>query len=1176
MNKHVPLAASAAAVALLAPLLSSGTRIDAEEPPPRDRFGVAESPATPVDGPIYDTTTPVLSVDDPTGDVHFVVVDQSGRVVTGSGPIDDDQWQVHDGVLQPGESYAWSAYTTTGSTAAAVGAPDVLGDGTISGDMTYGAKIVEFVEEQPLEPFSINPTAGPSGQSNGLATDFFPHYDIADQVELDDDGNPVEEISPKLRPSPGSHVVSTTAGWTVVDDEHFGLCPLEERARKPAPGEFPPPPLIYEPTEAILCDVAFTIEAEATVIDDGGEAAAHNVAGRNVVPSDSMIINRDLAVDDGFVVSTTGEYSISPTFSLQTEFGFRSLGYLRVPESGTYLFGTQSPGGAEAFIYISTEDDLGKTLISDPDAWSPTTLGETYTARTERFRFENKENGSSTSGDALYNYRSRTYEYGVDDTDWIQPDGAFVRGLVDDLRNAGPRADEVRYGEPVHLEAGVNYPLAFTGWVGPLTGDIGLHVDSEITGTTPVPFDWLTPAQPGVVDFDRTMGSDVADVGAIAAAISGHGDTLAVLDAQGDLHFSSSDGGYGWTEVATLPGIATAMPVIQPTTPYDVDAGASTGAGKRHFESANGQLVGELVDGELRVFGGPVEMVDPAVQEPTTIEYLDVRFDRDGTLISGTVDGSTPMQRTDPNGLVYVGPNENGRIVLDTITDGSLSVTSGALEVVLEDDAWLTHPGRLDNRVVLALDIEPTEPAPTTVKTMAIDDAGATLVTAVDRPAIVPSEAFGGRLSLNTTGSSGHNLPDGLVTIDTIMGGGDSSLAIVDGRYSFRSDPLVLEGPEFSEPITVDALEVTFDRDFGLAEGHAAGRLVATDGVVYELDTVQAATLDLANGHVTINLSDTSQDLFHMLSSLTVLTFELEVLPGDAPAFDVAIIEKRDVEQPWSTTNRQITQLNTLLDDAGLERPAMSTESDAIQSVHISPDGNTIAVLQPVADGAGARVVIVDRDDRDDSWKVIGDVPLALDLELVQSTGSTPVGIGRDGPTRFLAVGAGNEVTIREWTPTSGWAVTDTIDVDGEVASISLDYFSEFLAIGQPDLGRVSVYNKPWWKSEWAHFKDIDQPDGFGADVGYTWKRLTVTSRDGQLVRVYRDTAPQAWGNHGDWTQSFVTGSGTAIGATTGGLDATETRTVASRQPVQEVWDRFFYQGWGPLGGVQQLTTFLR
>ena len=308
---------------------------------------------------------------------------------------------------------------------------------------------------------------------------------------------------------------------------------------------------------------------------------------------------------------------ISSSFPLQTDFGFRSLGYLEVPETGMYRFGTQSPGGAELAVYDTTEHDLGRTVVSADGAWWPTTLDEEYQATTHRWHFENEYVRSDTRDCGTQVCRTSYYTYEDDDPTWYQVERRDARWLLDDLRASGPAGDVVRWGHEMELEAGRQYPLAFTGWVGALGGDIGIHVDGPGQAPQPLPFEWISAAGDDVVGFDRGFDtSDSAPIGGVDAAISGHGDGLAVLGANGVLDFYDTDGGIGWTPSGSVPDVALRPPpVMHPASggtgvAFD-DAGSTVAvvvdqwpdADREDFEPVH--HTAELVLGLEDLFGAP-------------------------------------------------------------------------------------------------------------------------------------------------------------------------------------------------------------------------------------------------------------------------------------------------------------------------------------------------------------------------------------------------------------------------------------------------------------------------------------------------------------------------------------------------------------------------------------------
>ena len=774
--------------------------------------------------------------------------------------------------------------------------------------------------------------------------------------------------------------------------------------------------------------------------------------------------------------------------------------------------------------------------MSDPDAWTPTTLGESYYAKTDLFEFENNETGSSTSQDINWLYRSRHYEYAHDDFSWFQATGKELRQLAEDLREDGPRADVVRWGDDIELEAGRLYPIAFTGWLGPINGEFGIHVDGPSTSPQPVPFDWLTAAPAGTVDFDRGMNAtDLSDIGGVSLAMSGHGDVLAALDADGTLRFYDSDGGYGWDETATLDGIGNVIPKWTQLD-YDVNVDDSNVA-LQPFDEVSGPVAVDVAFDQIRVTAGPLEFTNAEWDEPASIDHLDVVFDGKGNFVSGDVAGRAP---SGVDGDHWVD-------VTDVYPATTFDVDTGRIDVHTGNPNYLPWAWYMNYFVLEPSEVEPTPGA----WGMAFDDAGTTLVVAPDRRDPVAEQAlhsydvFATRELLTGWITSREGVPEVRV---------DGPVATLVDEFSLGVT-LFPPGLDLDATVHISSASFEFDDDDRIINGVASGS-VDVGETTRTISEVRGRR-NPQNDRLLLDFvvrDDDKESLFGMTLDET----DFEILPPatNVDAFDVALIDKVDGAAGWSEDNTDIVWLNDLLDDAGRPRPT-NDRGAMVQAVQITPDGNTVAVLQP--HGESYRVVVVDRDDRDADWTIAGVIGTQVHEDLTRMSADIPVAVGRDGDRRFLAIGNGKQFSVREWTPGGAWTVTERTPTKGSVTSLSFDYWSEHLAVGQPDVGRVSIYERPWSSSEWSLHSEIDAAEGFGSQVAYTWGLLTVADVERGVVRVYRDTGIGSWSSYGDWVETAVDGLGTGLLFNSGG-SSVRVRAATTSIVVGNTFERL----WGP------------
>ncbi len=1121
------------AVALFAPLVPSGATAETG-PVERQRLGVIAESAVenPGDGDEITTTTPTLVVDDLVEGAEIVVYDSGGIPVIASGALDEDRWDVPEGVLDPGGSYSWNALAPTGGTTRGSGTLVLNHDLEVSGDMALGPTVVDHEVVQDPKSFSVSTGIEPAGAPSGLKVDFFPHFDVESYIPVDDDGEPVDELPPVVTPGPGSETVSRTAEWEIHEGVP-GFGPKEERARKPSPGESPPPPVIFTTLEWELTDVRYGVSAEAEITADGGEVAAHNIQGRNVVPSSSTVITSDVAVEDGFVVSTGGAQQISAAFPLQTEFGFRALGHLTVPETGTYRFGTQSPGGAELVLYQPTDSDLEQTILSQTDAWWPTTLGRTYAASTTEFHFHNAETHTTSSQDMAHFYRTSHYEHDSHDPDWFQVGAEQLRGLVDDLRGNGPAADTVRWGDEHRLEGGDTYQLAFTGWVGPLGGDIGIHVDGPGMDPMAVPFEWLDAASAGTTGFDRAMDATaMADIPSVDSALSGYGDVLASLDAFGWLSFYETDGGVGWRHVGTLEDAAPSM---------HWDPGYSVGLGGMAFDDLGHTLAVALdrwPDPDRVATAPGLETYEPLVTEEDLRGVVtgggDLSFLQAGSRMR--LDGAREFE------IVHWGTLSMATLYLDALDlkiDPFGAPAEGAVSGYLElsGEVWsldtvaaTIDEGTGELRLGFDSELDGRKAHYVLVSPHVLSEPGAAFEHTPFEVALfdkVDQDGSWTAENIETTWVSG--------LLDT---------AGID-QPSFDPNPDDLGSPYYytgngiSDPapvdLTVNDAMIALSEPVQIALGGASIPFSTLTGAPAPEVLLDLYQLELSRDGSTITggAIDANYEMYQD-APYGNIDFTVDQVGGgsyDGSKGEVTV----DASGPFILNGVLFGYL-----DWELHFTLAPEYRRVAQYLDLSTDGNTLAVLQPSGDEQ--RVVVVDRDDARAPWGAIGS------FEVDASSDRIPIAIGRDryyNDTRFLARATSEGVAVQEWTPAGGWRETASVPVEGGVTALGFDYYAEHLAIGQSDIGRVTTFRRDGQSSTWSHQADLDGAGTFGARVSYGWNLLGVGEPSRSFVTVYRDTGVARWSSYDDWSRTFAGSAAPELGFGIGG-DPTAIRAVTT------------------------------
>ncbi|MEO1057799.1 MAG: hypothetical protein AAFY28_12865 [Actinomycetota bacterium] len=1034
--------------------------------------------------------TPTLPLDAPSGEI--ILRDGNGAVLTTSGAVDDD-WTVADGVLAPGGSYAWDALDTTGGQQTWV-APPVHHYKNGTPPMQLGATnaIVESV--QAPQTFSVAAGYGTNGAASGLSTRFWPHIDPNELVDVDSGGS-VDLLPGTMIPGAGSEVISSSIALDATHEAIYECIHTENPIISPNGGVN---------TTYIHCGYDYAFDATVTNRAAGADAAAHNIEGRNVAPSYQMTITDDQTVaGDGFVLSTAEEGIISAAYPVQTGFGYRMLGYIEVPKSGTYTFGTTSPAGARAYLYDTTADDLGKFEISAADAWSPADLGTTCAASSNRLSFENPF--IAQHGGGTYN----EYKYEDGEPDWYQFPAAEWASLATKLRTNCTLDTTVRWGQPVELEAGTLYPIDVAGWVGVAGGEISLHVDGPGTEAGPVPTAWLTPAPSNVIDFERSITpASTLDGELLAWSMNGYGDELVGIDPDRGVVSYAPDGLGGWSMVGQIPGV-----VELPTTGYTVTTGQgrldrATAPGTPPMngvpvDSASGTIEiglrqGQLVDGQITA-SGSTSLGMLSRNASLTVDALRFDLDADGVITGGEVDGglysSYPAGTTSPLRSVEGELREDGTVRLVLRNQHQMEMAELFLPAVAADDVRPAGPTSFSmNRSGVRIhNLTPTSTGPARAVTLA-NGAGSLNGT------------FTAKAQAGDTWPTFHDL-----TINSLTFELDSDGSLIDPQISGSMRTVDLYGGSETNP-SLTALSGRLDPN--------TMRLELESRAGFRPITM-SLPVDIASMTTFPQTAIASSDY----GDTVVVASDPTGLAGNG-AGDVALITKPTGSAPLGTDNVDVVWISELYDQAGESAP--NTVGALPQAVQITPDGLLVGVLQPVADG-GHRVDLFDRSSLSAPWQRYGSFD--VDRGRVATHATVPFAIGRDGLDRFVAIASADTVTVAN-SRNGTWSTVATHPTAAAATSLSFDYFAEHLAIGEPTVGTVTVLERNG--NDWTLDTTLQPSDGgrFGSAVSYSWGLLTVTT-DGTYscaypdcgapgtytpgsARMYRD-ADGHWGEFGSW-----------------------------------------------------------
>ncbi|MEO1059696.1 MAG: hypothetical protein AAFY28_22565, partial [Actinomycetota bacterium] len=444
---------------------------------------------------------------------------------------------------------------------------------------------------------------------------------------------------------------------------------------------------------------------------------------------------------------------------------------------------------------------------------------------------------------------------------------------------------------------------------------------------------------------------------------------------------------------------------------------------------------------------------------------------------------------------------------------------------------------------------------------------------------------------------TGASLLDASSFYKIIPSSGGGEIVVGDG-YGVLRDQIVVSGPmnwgmsRYTATTTIEELTFGLDENGTVVDASIVGSHTsyATD---VALEFVEGVLLD--DGTLHLSLSDasgwthaqlklyTSAPLQHAVSSepqidpsseaamlaaqqMAVSDYGETMVVASDPwaAGDVKLITKIDATQPFADSNVDITSVRDLYIAAGVD--PVAAPGTVPQAVDITPDGNTVAVMQPV--GSGYRVDVIDRASTSSAWSVIGS--FSTDATRGLSLGTAPFAIGRDSDYRYAAVVNGSNVEIHTKYRTAPWELASSHAVSAPVNSMSFDYFAEHLAVGLPAAGTTVVLQRELtdpssgtrsW-TNWVADRDLTSTDvpRFGTTVAYSYGLLAVSGdgaydsvdpaapkyTPGQL-RLYRDTDPNvSWGAVSSWTIVDVGGgTGPHVSASTGGT-ATTPRLVAA------------------------------
>lgn len=572
-------------------LLSVTASADPDPRPERRRFEwmdeAGEGEVTPGDGETVQTFTPTLARNPDEG--ALLLFDANGVQRTGSNLVAAPGYTVPEGTLDAGGQYEWHVVAPVGIKRVKP-KPIFSDDGFPDGPVDLATYVESEVIQSP-QAFVVGSKVGAKQASHGLYARFWSLLDLDEDEKqgMDDD----------FLPAPGARIPN-------LDVEVWLRDVLGESCPTVQGGGIDP----NDWSHYVPCSQEYNIEYVVPDITGGRpeDDVAFNIEGRNVAHNYATTLNADLAQSGGFEFTTADREVLSYGFGLRNRFAFRALGTLRVPETGVYTFSTRSAGGARVYVYQRTEQDLGKTLVSQPNAWAHPKPGNDCNVFSSKLEFSNpvkedwKQVGPGIS--------QRKFEYDKDDESWWQPDEDLLHDLQDELASGCGLDSALRAGTPIELVAGEAYPIMVDAWVGQTPGRVEVHVTDPHGMTMPLPFEWLEAASPGLVTHDRVaypLAQSGASQAGQAFTLGGDGRAMTVLDSDSGLTVYESDGLGGWSNPNSLT--RNGAPIGATAIPYQfrIDRDGSSIQNGRRMNHA-GPNLRLWIGPESARFEGPIEM----------------------------------------------------------------------------------------------------------------------------------------------------------------------------------------------------------------------------------------------------------------------------------------------------------------------------------------------------------------------------------------------------------------------------------------------------------------------------------------------------------------------------------------------------------------------------------------
>lgn len=877
-----------------------------------ERYQFATDDEVVDDGDTVQTYTPTLPA--PGGDAEIVIRNAMGTQVGGSGLLGSGEYTVEDGLLHAGGEYEWEVFSP-GETALSTTIPEMQLSGKT---IQVGPSFTRYHSIQSPQDFKVSTNVGVHQAAQGLFTRFWSMADVDDYLD---------PLPPELTPSPGTRIPALELE-AYLRDAQEETCIGSRVCAKP---NDPTCSSGFWRETFVLCGATHSVSL-APVSDSAELAGAHddvdyNIEGRNVASTFSTTLTRDLAGKVGFSFSTAGKHGITAGFGLRSAFAIRGLGTLRVPETGTYVFGTRSSGGARLYLYDSSDDDLGKTLVSDGDAWVHPPLTNDCLGESNRVTYQNKLDRWESPWNSPNTYYY--YEYDEDDHSWWQPEEADFDLARERLHENCAIDTEIHFGEPIHLEAGRDYPVQFDAWYGPIEGRLEVHVTRPSGQTVLLPFTWLQAADESTIDFDRRI-EPAPPVGAkvegSAFAMSGVGHSMAVIDPTHGLRVHEANGLGGWTNPVslTLDGASfgnDGIPVLMQLDPYAGQVAGLPGpggTGEFVLGPDGATLRSKLV---MRSYHQGNGVEDYGTAE---IDALEFSIDSQGQAVA------IPILTGTVSGTVHFRTVQNGQTIADETypleqMGGFVDRNTGVVQLEMRGP----HP-RAQVRLVMG-------PDQADERELSTDPATAKFSTPINNgPTFTDS-----RLGTFVESTPGQFELGGEIFIHhrrLLMDGFCDPMGwCEDPIYTHRY--LDIDGFAFGfSAVSHDAVRpIVALNASGTIRIRTSGQSGVTEAIQSATGTFNVATGDLdvefvgANESVTMTLTAhdyaPSQHTFHESAvamddlGTTIVIAPDRVGPLEADAF---IVSKIDNCEPFSDENKTVTSVGAALDEAGIPRPYAS------------------------------------------------------------------------------------------------------------------------------------------------------------------------------------------------------------------------------------------------------------